>query len=276
MRENGRGGRYGGEVRARGQGSATPLAALLLTPGTAARAISSPLTTTHGPARMHLRLRQPFAAALLLGATAAACAGRGATAGEAADAAPRQAAPLAVFRAQSLVVTPVQRWRSSDDAGWSAASGDSRGQLASLDSAIVTAVRGRGVTGWAFAPELERAARRNPTMAADPHALAIDEVLVTRQPALLAGPLGSQLRALVALDGQRYVLVPAELRWVRRADGRGEAVLRLVLVDARLSRPLWNGEVRSAPADGYSRALLAGVANQLADLISPPDGAAGA
>jgi hypothetical protein len=225
---------------------------------------------------MRNRLRQPLAAALFLCATAAACAGRGTSAGEATDAAPRQAAPLAMFRSQPLVVTPVQRLRASDELGWAAAAGDANGQLAALDSAIAVAMRERGASGWAFASDVVRSARRNPTMAPDPHALAIDELLVKRLPAQLTGSLGSQLRAIVAFGGQRYVLVPAELRYVRRADGRGEAVLRVVLVDSRLSQPLWSLDVHSAPADAYSRALLAGVANHLADLISPPDGASGA
>ena len=235
---------------------------------------------------MHHRLRPLLVVAITV-ATAAACVSRQPAAGvpdaaaesRQADArrdATRRAAPLAVFLAQPLVVTPVQRLRTSDELGWAAAAGDVRGQLAALDTAIAAAARARGATGWAFASEVERAARRNPTMAPDPHALAVDELLASRQPAQLAGPLGSQLRALVALDGQRFVLVPAELRYARRPDGRGEAVLRLVLVDTRLSRPMWTGDVRSAPADSYSRALLVGVADHLADLISPPEGAPGA
>ena len=219
-----------------------------------------PLTMNHGPARMRHRFRQPFAAALRCCVCAGLCALVGACASKQpkpADPAaleteaPRQAAPLAVFRTQPLVVTPVQRLRGGDVLGWAAAAGDFRGQLAGLDSAIADAARGRGVAGWAFAPEVERAARRNPTLAPDPHALAVDELLAAKQPPQLAGPLGSQLRALVALDGQRYVLVPIELRYARRVDGQGEAVLRIALVDARLSRPMWTGEVRSAPASTY-------------------------
>jgi hypothetical protein len=69
--------------------------------------------------------------------------------------------------------------------------------------------------------------------------------------------------------------VPAELRYVRRPDGRGEAVLRLVLIDSRLSRPLWTGELRSVPADTHSPVVLASLAGHFADLIAPPDGAPG-
>ena len=223
---------------------------------------------------MHHRFRQSLAAALW-SVTAIACAGRKAANEDAAPAeAPRSAAPLAVFRAQPLVVTPVQRLRAVDVPP--GLGGVERGHLAALDSAIATAARGRGVTGWTFAADVERQARRNPTVAPDPHALAIDELMTARAPQQLTGPLGSQLRALVALGGQRYALVPLELRWVNRQDGRGEVVLRVVLVDTRLSRPMWTGEVHSAPADTYSRALLDGVAAHLADLISPPDGAPGA
>jgi hypothetical protein len=223
---------------------------------------------------MRHRSRQTLAAALCC-VTVVACAGRSkADDGAAAAPAPRSAAPLAVFRAVPLVVTPVQRLRAADTPAWGA--GDAGSTLAALDSSIATAVRARGATGWTFAADVERQARRNPTVAPDPHALAIDELMASRAPPQLTGPLGSQLRAIVALGGQRYALVPLELRWLGRADGRGEAVLRLVLVDTRLSKPLWTGDVRSAPADTYSRALLDGVAAHLADLISPPDGASGA
>jgi hypothetical protein len=169
----------------------------------------------------------------------------------------------------------VQRMRAGDELGWAVAGAEARAQLAALDSAIASEARARGVTGWSFAADVERTARRNPTASPDPHALAIDELLGKRQPEQLTGALGSQLRAIVALGGQRYLLVPAELRYVRRTDGRGEALLRIVLVDTRTSRPLWTGEVRSDPADAPSRALLAGVATHFADLISPPDGAPG-
>lgn len=225
---------------------------------------------------MRHRLRQLFAAALCC-VTVGACAGRkaaGAGAAPTTDVAPRRAAPLAVFRAQAVVVTPVQRLRAADAPAWGAT--DGRGPLAALDSAIATVARARGVTGWSFAADVERQARRNPTMAPDPHALAIDELMASRAPEQLTGPLGSQLRAIVALGGQRFTLVPLELRWLRHADGRGAAVLRVALVDARMSRPMWTGEVHSAPADTYSRALLDGVAAHLVDLIAPPDGAPGA
>lgn len=230
---------------------------------------------------MRLRTR-PLLAVALCCVTAFACAGRKAEEGTgAAASAPRARAPLAVFRAQAVVVTPVQRLRAAEAPGWNAgdATGDAagaRGPLGALDSAIATAARARGVTGWTFAADVERQARRNPTMAPDPHALAIDELMAARAPEQLTGPLGSQLRAIVAIGGQRYTLVPLELRWLRRADGRGEAVLRLALVDARMSRPMWTGTVHSAPADSYSRALLDGVAANLVDLIAPPDAAPGA
>lgn len=235
---------------------------------------------------MHARLR-PLLVPALLGAALGACASRGTSTAAESEAAPRQAgasqagapqarAPLAVFRTQPLVIVPVQRLRAGDAPGWATAGAEARAQLAALDSAIASEARARGGTGWSFAAEVERAARRNPTALPDPHALAIDELLGKRQPEQLTGPLGSQLRAIVALGGQRYVLVPAELRYARRTDGRGEAVLRVVLVDSRTSRPLWTVEVHSDPADAPSRALLAGVATRFADLISPPDGAPGA
>lgn len=223
---------------------------------------------------MRQRFRQTLAAALCC-VTAVACAGRKAVGAEAGPpSAPRPRAPLAAFRAQAVVVTPVQRLRAADVPP--GLGGVARWHLAALDSAIATSAHARGVTGWTFAAEVERQARRNPTMAPDPHALAIDELMTSHLPQQLTGPLGSQLRALVALGGQRYALVPVELRWLARQDGRGQVALRVVLVDTRMSRPMWTGEVHSAPADTYSRALLDGVAAHLVDLIAPPDPAPGA
>jgi hypothetical protein len=235
---------------------------------------------------MRIRYRHPLVAAPLV-ALAAACAGRaaapatpGAPAGTSTGAAavveapaPRQAAaPFAPFRTQPMVVAPVQRLRGGDELGWSQAVGDPRAYLAALDGEIAAVLAQRGVTGWTLAADVERAARRNPTVAPDPHRLAIEPLLV-KGDADLAGPLAGQLRAMVALGGQRYVLVPAELRFARLTDGRGQAVLHLALVDTRLARRLWTGEIRSDPADTFSRALLAGVAGYFADLIAPRDDA---
>ena len=66
---------------------------------------------------------------------------------------------------------------------------------------------------------------------------------------------------------------PVELRFEKGSVGdsaAGRAVLHLVLVDARRSRPLWAIEVVSEPATSFSPALAASVAEHLADLIAAP------
>lgn len=222
---------------------------------------------------MRLTLRTLALPALLV-VGAGACAGRK-PAGEAA--APVVRRPLAPFGGAQLLVVPAQRLRADDPLGWGAQAGAARPFLALLDDELARAVRDRGTgSAWTFAPDVVRAARRNPTLAADPHALAVEPLLDPRAepdlPAALAGPL----RGLVALGEARYVVVPAELRFVKRADGQGEAVLRVALVDARLSRRVWAGEVRSDPGTTFTRGLLASLAGHFADLIAAPAGADGA
>ena len=84
-------------------------------------------------------------------------------------------------------------------------------------------------------------------------------------------PLAGQLRSLVALNDARYVLVPAELRFERAAQSAGaaRAVLRVTVVDARMSRVRWAGDVASDTVSAFSPALAAGVAARLADLVAP-------
>lgn len=229
------------------------------------------------PARLTRgRAIAPARAALAAGLAAAlvslaACGGaaRSAEAPAPAPEAPRQAAPLAPFAGQQVVVTPAQRVLPGDLPEWTAAAGEAAALLAAVDSGITGAVGAR-VQGWKFADAVVRSARRNPTLGVDPTRLTIEPLMEARPPEQLTGPIGGQLRALVAIEGQRYVVVPNALRFARRADGRGEAVLHLAVVDARAARRLWAGEVRSDPADAYAPALVRQAAARVADLVSPP------
>ena len=77
-----------------------------------------------------------------------------------------------------------------------------------------------------------------------------------RSPALnieqrLPEPLASQLRTMVALhEDARLILAPVEVRFEPVGTG-GRALLRIVLVDPRLSRPTWIGEVVSDSASAF-------------------------
>jgi hypothetical protein len=184
--------------------------------------------------------------------------------------------PLSTLAAQRLVVLPVQYLREGDSLGWSSAAGSPREYLRTVDSEITFAVKERGVEGmWVFPEQVARSARRNVGYSADPYALAAQSLRpgVKRKQEMLREPLATQLRSIVAFTEARYALVPVELRFERGAGAEGavgRAVLHLVLVDARRSRPVWAIEVASEPAPSFSPALAASVAEHLADLIAAP------
>ena len=209
-------------------------------------------------------LVKSLAVVVLLAGTACA---RTAPPDAAAAPAPR---PLAGMAAQPVVVVPVQRLGAGDRLGWSAPAGPAPALLRALDDELAFALRERGTApAWTLPPDVVRTARRSPTLGVDPYAVPVD-ALVGRVPPELPMALLQPLRAIAALGGQRYVLVPAELRFLPRADGSGEAVLRVSLVDTRGGRQVWAGDVRSDPAITFHRGLLTSLAEHFADLIAAP------
>ena len=67
------------------------------------------------------------------------------------------------------------------------------------------------------------------------------------------------------------VLVPVELRFERVAGDTSAArvVLHLALVDTRLARVRWSGDVVGDAASSLSPSLLASVADRVANLAAP-------
>lgn len=182
-----------------------------------------------------------------------------ATSGAASAAAAR---PLATFAAERVAVTPVQYWRA-DTAGWSATADGNR-LRAQLDSAIATEFRDRGMASrWAFAGDVVRSARRNPTLRSDPTALGGGRWRSALPEAGDAVPdlVADNLRTITALGDTRYALIPVELR------GHGaDAVLRLVIVDTRRRSVVWAADLG---ASGQPNAA-ASMAARLADLVVDP------
>lgn len=217
---------------------------------------------------MHRRILPIVLAALALPACA-----RSQTTAESAGSAQEPSRPLAALAAQKLVVAPVQMLREADSLGWSSAAGSAREYLRQVDGEIELAVKDRGVEGmWVFADQLARTAKRNAGYAPDPYALAVRPLRpagVKKRRDMLPEPLASQLRSLVAFTDARYVLLPVEVRFERHGEA-GRAVMHLVLVDARLSRPMWAIEVASDAAAGFSPALAATLAGHFADLVAAP------
>ena len=145
-----------------------------------------------------------------------------------------------------------------------------------LDADIPAAFEEKGIKkGWLFPPELRASYRRNSSYAADPDNFALEPL---RSPMLavetrLPEPLASQIRTLVALhDDTRLVLVPVELKLEPapgQPPGRARGVLRVVLLDARLSNVRWIGDVTSDPAPVFGAAITASVAAKLAAAVAP-------
>lgn len=183
--------------------------------------------------------------------------------------------PLAGLVAQKIVITPVFALRVAPELGWPSVAGRRQEVLRQLDTAIVTALSDRGLRGrWVFPADLVRSYRLNPTYATDPYDLAEQPL---RSPGFEVGsplpePLASQLRTISALHDGRFILAPVELRLERAgATGTaGRAVLRLVLIDSRLSQARWMGEAKSDTTSTFGPALLANVATRFADMIVAP------
>lgn len=170
--------------------------------------------------------------------------------------------PLAPFAAQRVAVTPVQFWRA-DTAGWSAGA-DGQVLNAQVDSAIAQEFRARGMgSRWAFAGDVQRSARRNPTLRADPSALGAGRW--RREPPKPGDPLpplvADNLRTVSALGDTRYALIPVELR-----GHGGDVLLRLVIADTRLRTVVWTADILAAG----SADAAAAVAARVADLVVDP------
>jgi hypothetical protein len=179
--------------------------------------------------------------------------------------------PLAWLAGQRVVLAPVYRVREGDPMGWTAQIPRSRELLRALDSAIAGELAQRGLEKqWVYPPDLARSMRASPTYAVDPYALAVEPL---RNPSVSQGgklgdPLATQLRTIIAMHDARLVLLPVELRFDKDKSGQGIAVVRAVLVDARIGDVRWVGEASSDPAPAFSRAMLPNIASHFADLIT--------
>lgn len=111
------------------------------------------------------RLAKPFLLALLLSVPLGA--------GAQEMPAPALTGPiLGPFAAMRVAIVPVQLWRA-DTSAWSMAVTWAVSRLA-LDSAIAGELQERGLgRRWAYASDVVRSARRNPTYATDPYALGV-------------------------------------------------------------------------------------------------------
>ena len=176
---------------------------------------------------------------------------------------------LSGLAAQRIVLLPTYSIRVMPGLSWSI--GRPIDIQRTLDADLLAALDERGLRKkWIFPDDLQASFKRNASYAADPYGLAEEPL---RSPALnieqrLVEPLASQLRTLVALhEDARLILAPVEVRFEPTGTG-GRAVLRLVLVDPRLSRPTWIGEVVSDSATAFGPVISASLASKLANLVA--------
>jgi hypothetical protein len=179
--------------------------------------------------------------------------------------------PLERMAAQQILVFPVQYLSSTDSLGWQQQIPNRATFLANLDDQIEAAMRARGLGhAWTFGREVERASRMNSILMQDARQLSAEWLRGRVIPEeTVRDPLASQVRNLVGLKGSRYCLLPVELR-LESHGGTGVAILRVVMIDARLAQIRWVGEVASNSMSTFSPALTASVATHFADLVIAP------
>ncbi len=180
---------------------------------------------------------------------------------------PAASAPLAQYTSVKVAVVPVQFYRS--DTGFVHV--PALTLRAAFDSLVSEQLEEHGLKGtWATPADVLRSAKRNAMYSADPHNLGAFPVRngIGKEGAI-PDPLASNLRRVVALHDARYALMPVELRVERGADG-GRLVVRLLLVDARLMKALFQVDLTGETAAAYSPALLQQLATRLVELAVAP------
>jgi hypothetical protein len=181
----------------------------------------------------------------------------------------QNAAPLAPYAGTKVAVVPVQFYHA-DSSGWGAPAGPAL--RAAFDSLLSEALDEHGLKGqWATPADVARSAKRNVMYAGDPRnlgAFSVRKGANKEQP--IADPLASNLRRIVALHDARYAFVPVELHVDVEKGGAGHLGVRLLLVDARLSAPVWQADLIGESAAAYTPKLLEKLANRVAELVVAP------
>lgn len=194
-----------------------------------------------------------------------------------------QGVPVALLPIQSVQPLPSGAWpggaRSLDDA------------LKDVDAELAFAFGyRRAADDWAMPSDIVSRAARNPSLHVEPRQLAYRGLIKPAKSFQLYEPLQSQLRAIGALFNTRYCVVPVSL-WYESlpadtAGGRaaaattspdsgsagterGRAVMLLAVVDVRRSVIIWHGRVEGDPAPPGSSALVASLAERLANQLAP-------
>lgn len=183
----------------------------------------------------------------------------GGTSKAAQEPAPKRTAPLPTggLAGQRVSIFPVTLLAADDSLRWHDHLRDRQAALAVADSIISESLAARAPEViWVPPAELRRAAHRSAGVAPDPAQLGTSILRVERL-VDVPDPLRSQLRALSALAGGRYALIPAALIYrptpaaggassgdAADAVNSGTAELAVVLVDVRVGKVQWRTVAR--------------------------------
>jgi hypothetical protein len=189
----------------------------------------------------------------------------------------------------TVVLVPVHSTLPLDDGSRPGMARTEEDALRAMDAELEFAFgERRSAEDWILPSDLRRTMERNPSLDIKPDRMAYSPLLVPiNDRKYIPEPLHTELRTLAALYDTRYVVVPVRLTVETEsvdegrsgsevAYGGGDAVapaqrayLLAAMIDIRRSDVLWLGEFSGDPGTSDSGALLATLANKVAEQLAP-------
>jgi hypothetical protein len=120
---------------------------------------------------------------------------------------------------------------------------------------------------WVFPPAIERALARSPSLDIRLDALAVSS-FHRAEVRNIGDPLFGDLRALNALVGARYALLPVAAAFVQDTASGGRVEMNVALIDTQGGRVLWFGAVAGEDGRAGSPETAATAARALARVIA--------
>lgn len=120
---------------------------------------------------------------------------------------------------------------------------------------------------WVFPPAIERALARSPSLDIRLDALAVSS-FHRAEVRNIGDPLFGDLRALNALVGARYAMLPVAAAFVQNTEGGGRVEMNVALIDTQGGRVRWYGALAGETAQAGAPELAATAAQALARVIA--------
>ncbi len=186
-----------------------------------------------------------------------------------------------------VVFVPVQSVEPLSMGGWPGGVATEEEALRTMDAELEFALeQTRGAEDWALPSDVVRRVDRNPLLRMDPNRMAYQGLLEEPEKRdQIYEPLHGELRVLSALFDTRYVVLPIALTVEddppdargSDADPEGDsggtgccrAHLLLAMIDIRMSKVVWWGEIAGRAGEADSPALLASLAERVAEQVAP-------